>query len=58
MLADPLSRVTPNVKFEIDDVESEWLHDEKFDFIFARYMAGSLSDWPTLMSRIYEYVVR
>ncbi|KAI8186207.1 Secondary metabolism regulator LAE1 [Colletotrichum sp. SAR 10_70] len=46
--------VTPNVKFEIDDVESEWLHDEKFDFVFARYMAGSLSDWPTLMSRIYE----
>ncbi|KAK2759250.1 methyltransferase domain-containing protein [Colletotrichum kahawae] len=46
--------VPPNVKFEVDDVESEWVHKEKFDFIFCRYMAASISDWPKLMSRIYE----
>ncbi|KAF5522698.1 Secondary metabolism regulator LAE1 [Colletotrichum aenigma] len=46
--------VPPNVKFEVDDVESEWVHNEKFDFTFCRYMAASISDWPKLMSRIYE----
>ncbi|KAI3544159.1 methyltransferase domain-containing protein [Colletotrichum abscissum] len=43
-----------NVRFEIDDVESDWVYEEQFDFIFSRYMAGSLSDWPTLVSRAYE----
>ncbi|KAF5498232.1 Secondary metabolism regulator LAE1 [Colletotrichum fructicola] len=46
--------VPPNVKFEVDDVESEWVHNEKFDFTFCRYMAASISDWPKLTSRIYE----
>ncbi|OHE95620.1 methyltransferase domain-containing protein [Colletotrichum orchidophilum] len=46
--------VPSNVRFEIDDVESDWLYEDHFDFIFSRYMAGSLSDWPTLISRAYE----
>ncbi|KXH29138.1 UMTA methyltransferase [Colletotrichum simmondsii] len=45
-----------NVRFEIDDVESDWVYEEQFDFIFSRYMAGSLSDWPTLVRRAYENV--
>ncbi|OLN81629.1 Malonyl-[acyl-carrier protein] O-methyltransferase 1-like protein 5 [Colletotrichum chlorophyti] len=46
--------VPPNVKFEIDDVESPWVHQSKFDFIFSRYMAGSLGNWPKLMESIYD----
>ncbi|KDN63932.1 putative methyltransferase domain-containing protein [Colletotrichum sublineola] len=46
--------VPPNVKFEIDDVESPWVQDRKYDFIFCRYMNGSLADWPTFMKRVYE----
>ncbi|KAK6222972.1 methyltransferase [Colletotrichum tabaci] len=38
--------VPPNVKFEIDDVESPWLEDRKYDFIFCRYMIGAIADWP------------
>ncbi|KAK1464521.1 methyltransferase domain-containing protein [Colletotrichum cuscutae] len=49
-----INRVTSNVRFEIDDVEKDWLYEEQFDFIFSRYMAGSLSDWPTLVRRVYE----
>ncbi|KAK1537031.1 methyltransferase domain-containing protein [Colletotrichum costaricense] len=49
-----IKRVPSNVRFEIDDVESDWVYEEQFDFIFSRYMAGSLSDWPTLVSRAYE----
>ncbi|GJC87625.1 hypothetical protein ColLi_10463 [Colletotrichum liriopes] len=46
----------PNAEFEIDDVESEWVNDHKYDFIFSRYMNGSLADWPTYMKRVYEYI--
>ncbi|KAK1584957.1 methyltransferase domain-containing protein [Colletotrichum navitas] len=45
--------VPPNVKFEIDDVESPWVNDQKYDFIFSRYMNGSLADWPTFIKRVY-----
>ncbi|SPO01792.1 related to methyltransferase [Cephalotrichum gorgonifer] len=44
----------PNVKFEVDDVESEWTYPFKFDFIISRYMAASISDWPKLVGRIYD----
>ncbi|GKT53614.1 methyltransferase domain-containing protein [Colletotrichum tofieldiae] len=46
--------VPPNVKFEIDDVESPWFEDMKYDFIFSRYMAGSLSDWPKYVGNVYK----
>ncbi|KAK3334231.1 methyltransferase domain-containing protein [Cercophora scortea] len=46
--------VPPNVKFEVDDVESPWLHDAKFDWIFCRYMAAGIFDWPKLVSNIYD----
>ncbi|KAK1721474.1 hypothetical protein CaCOL14_011923 [Colletotrichum acutatum] len=48
--------VPPNVKFEIDDVESEWVGVKKYDFIMCRYMAASIQDWPKLIAKIYEYV--
>ncbi|KAK1509828.1 methyltransferase domain-containing protein [Colletotrichum tamarilloi] len=59
IIGNDLSPVQPrlvpsNVRFEIDDVESDWVHEKHFDFIFSRYMAGSLSDWPTFVSRAYE----
>ncbi|KAK1731279.1 UMTA methyltransferase [Colletotrichum acutatum] len=59
IIGNDLSPVQPrlvpsNVRFEIDDVESDWLYGDQFDLIFSRYMAGSLSDWPTLVSRAYE----
>ncbi len=46
--------VPPNVKFEVDDVESEWIHPQKFSWIFCRYMAASIHDWPKLVNNIYE----
>ncbi|KAI9830543.1 MAG: hypothetical protein M1819_005501 [Sarea resinae] len=47
------SWVPPNVKFVVDDVESEWSYEKPFDFIHGRYLAGSISDWPKLMSQAY-----
>ncbi|KAK1514991.1 methyltransferase [Colletotrichum costaricense] len=46
--------VPPNVKFEIDDVESDWIGDRKYDFIFCRYMIGSLADYPKLIKNVYD----
>ncbi|KXH66342.1 UMTA methyltransferase [Colletotrichum salicis] len=48
------SWVPVNVRFEIDDVESPWLHQTKYDFIFCRFMAASIADWPKLVKNIYE----
>ncbi|TID06960.1 putative methyltransferase tdiE [Colletotrichum higginsianum] len=46
--------VPPNVKFEIDDVESRWLDDRKYDFILCRYMVGAIQDWPKLVKNIFD----
>ncbi|GKT49763.1 secondary metabolism regulator LAE1 [Colletotrichum spaethianum] len=46
--------VPPNVKFEIDDVESPWVGNKKYDYIMCRYMAGSIGDWPRLINNIYD----
>lgn len=39
--------------FEVDDVEQEWTHSHPFDYIHCRYMAGSIKDWPHLMSQSF-----
>lgn len=49
--------VPPNCKFEVDDIEKEWLWEEKFDLIFARSMIGSISSWETFFKKAYEYVI-
>ncbi|KAH6689653.1 S-adenosyl-L-methionine-dependent methyltransferase [Plectosphaerella plurivora] len=45
--------VPPNVKFEVDDVESEWTHSDKFDFIFCRYMSAGIWKWPELVKNVF-----
>ncbi|KAF6817144.1 hypothetical protein CSOJ01_02564 [Colletotrichum sojae] len=46
--------VPPNVRFEVDDVESSWINPLKYDFIFSRYLAGAIADWPKLVGNIYD----
>ncbi|KAK6528493.1 hypothetical protein TWF281_009734 [Arthrobotrys megalospora] len=49
--------VPPNLTFEVDDVEKEWTHKPgSFDFIYCRYMLGSIKDWPRLISQAFETV--
>ena len=46
--------VPPNVEFVVDDIEDEWAYEHNpFDFIHARYLAGSIRDWPRLMKQAY-----
>lgn len=48
--------VPPNCKFMVDDVEDLWVYQEKFDFIHARLMSGTLADWPGFLRQAYELV--
>ncbi|KDN62690.1 putative UMTA, partial [Colletotrichum sublineola] len=49
--------VPPNVKFEVDDIEDEWLYSRPFDYIHLRFMNGSLADWRKLVTRVYDNLV-
>ncbi|KAI9651568.1 MAG: hypothetical protein M1829_002688 [Trizodia sp. TS-e1964] len=46
--------VPPNVKFEIDDCEAPWTYPFKFDYIFSRYLAGSIKNWPGLVKQMFD----
>lgn len=49
--------VPPNVRFEIDDAESEWTYGENhFDYIHIRCLFGAISDWPTLIEQAYKHL--
>jgi hypothetical protein len=48
--------VPPNVNFYIDDLEDEWTYSSKFDFIFSRFMTGSIKDWKKYLAQCFEYV--
>lgn len=49
--------VPPNLKFIVDDIEAEWLHENNpFDFIHARYLAASIKDFPKLLRQCYKFV--
>ncbi|KAJ0311044.1 hypothetical protein COL516b_001746 [Colletotrichum fioriniae] len=49
-------KVPANVRFEIDDVESPWINEHKYDYIFCRYMLISIQDWPRLIRNMYDNV--
>jgi hypothetical protein len=49
--------VPPNLKFMVDDVESEWLYSRNhFDYIHTRHTVQAFRKWPTLFSRAFKYV--
>ncbi|KAL1996320.1 hypothetical protein VTN49DRAFT_372 [Thermomyces lanuginosus] len=49
--------VPPNVKFVVDDIESEWAYERNpFDFIHARYLAFAVRDFGRLIKQCYRSV--
>ncbi|KAL1989585.1 hypothetical protein VTN49DRAFT_6782 [Thermomyces lanuginosus] len=51
------SLVPPNVKFLIDDIESEWAYEsDPFDFIHARNLLVSIKDYGKLVKQCYRSV--
>ena len=37
----------------MDDLEQEWNYPDPFDFIFARMLVGSISDWPRFIEQSF-----
>lgn len=48
------SAVPPNASFYVDDLEEPWEYSDKFDFVFARFLTGSILDWPKFFSESYK----
>ncbi|KAF5268762.1 hypothetical protein FOXYS1_334 [Fusarium oxysporum] len=49
------SVIPPNASFYVDDLEEPWDYSNKFDFVFARFLTGSILDWPKFFSESYKY---
>lgn len=49
-------RVPPNLRFEVDDFEADWTYEAQFDFIHARDLQGSVSDYNRLVSQAYGHL--
>ncbi|RSM16172.1 hypothetical protein CDV31_004635 [Fusarium ambrosium] len=50
------SAVPPNVSFFVDDLEDVWDYSTKFDFIFSRFLTGSIRDWPKFFKQSLEFL--
>ncbi|KAH6971086.1 S-adenosyl-L-methionine-dependent methyltransferase [Ilyonectria robusta] len=46
--------IPPNVAFYVDDLEEPWDYSTKFDFVFARFLTGSIRDWPKFFRQSFE----
>ena len=52
------SWVPPNLKFMVDDAESEWLYPQNhFDYVHTRHTIQAFKNWPLLMERAFAYVL-
>ena len=46
--------VPPNLKFMVDDAESEWLYPQNhFDYVHTRHTIQAFKNWPLLMERAF-----
>ncbi|RBQ65900.1 hypothetical protein FVER14953_13418 [Fusarium verticillioides] len=50
----PSASIPPNASFYVDDLEEPWDYSNKFDFVFARFLTGSILDWPKFFSESYK----
>jgi len=49
-------QVPPNCSFRVDDVELDWIDEEKYDFIHSRAMLAGLKNWPKLMEQAFAHL--
>ncbi|KAL1998704.1 hypothetical protein VTN02DRAFT_5711 [Thermoascus thermophilus] len=48
--------VPPNVSFEIDDAEDDWLYTQPFDYIHTRTLCGGIRDWKRFHKQAYDHL--
>ncbi|KAL0943893.1 UMTA [Colletotrichum truncatum] len=49
--------VPSNVKFEIDDIEEDWLYSRPFDYIHSRLIQSGIADWKKYVTKAYDNLV-
>ena len=49
--------VSPNVVFEIDDLDQTWTYSKPFDFIFERMTLCGMADPQKYFEQAYKHVV-
>lgn len=49
--------VAPNVTFEVDDMDDDWLYGQDvFDLVHVRFNGTAVSTWPTLCAKAFNAV--
>ncbi|ERT01406.1 hypothetical protein HMPREF1624_02652 [Sporothrix schenckii ATCC 58251] len=48
--------VPPNLRFEVDDVEDDWVYSHPFDFVHGRYILPSLRNPRATLQRIFDHL--
>ncbi len=48
--------VPPNVYFEIDDFNVDWIDNNKYDLIHQRELLGSVPNWDEFYSNCFKYI--
>jgi trans-aconitate methyltransferase len=46
--------VPANCSFRVDNLETDWKPEEKYDFIHSRAMIGAIRSWPNFISKAFE----
>ncbi|KAF6842747.1 acetyl propionyl coenzyme a carboxylase alpha chain [Colletotrichum musicola] len=46
--------VPPNVRFEIDDLDEEWIYSQPFDYIHTRGMNSAIADWKVFLGKVFD----
>jgi len=46
--------VPPNLRFEIDDADDDWVYSYRFDYIHGRYILPFVNDIPKMLRNVYE----
>ncbi|KAH7251368.1 S-adenosyl-L-methionine-dependent methyltransferase [Fusarium tricinctum] len=46
--------IPPNASFFVDDLEEPWDYSQKFDFVFARFLTGSIRDWTKFFNQSFQ----
>ncbi len=43
------------MSFYVDDIEDSWNYETKFNYIFGRFLTGSIRDFPKFFQQAFEY---
>ena len=55
-LTPPSIQTPANLTTVMSNAEEDWPFEQKFDFIHGRMLTSAMKDWPSLLSRSWDYL--